>query len=236
MCCAARDYKDRTGSSQPRLLHRLFEGFELGEVAVFVGADEEEPLVEVERAPDGVREAEGVAVRSFEARAQGVEGGARRAQARERVGDGEPRRADALGRFELDAAAALDELLDGDGGEGSRLGARCGARLLGLTQQLVEQFGDARLDHREVFDELGDRPAVGRGGVGVLPRAQALDGGEEARARVVDVLEDFGDAAEVHKGGSLLCRSVVRSRPSTAACGETRTTCQRWYLTTGSFW
>src|SRR5215207_8181394 len=125
------DYKDRPGTSQPRLLHRLFEGFDLGEVAVFVGADEEEPLVEVEGAPGGVREAEGAAVGALDARAQGVEHGARLSQARERVGHGEPRRADALGRLEFGVARALDELLDGDGLEGAaRRAAR--ARLLGL--------------------------------------------------------------------------------------------------------
>ncbi len=147
------DYKDRPGTSQPFLLHRLFEGFDLGEVAVFVDADEEEPLVEVEGAPGGVREADGAAVGALDAGAQGVERGARLAQARERVGERErPRRADALGRFELDAAAALDELLDGDGLEGAALGRRRGARLLGLAQQLVEQPGDVALDDGEVLD------------------------------------------------------------------------------------
>src|SRR5919107_382161 len=99
------DYKDGVGASQPSLLHRPYEGFDLGEVAVFVGADEEEPLVEVEGPPGGVREADGAAVGALDARAQGVERGARVAQARERVGDGQrARRADALGRFEFDGA------------------------------------------------------------------------------------------------------------------------------------
>jgi hypothetical protein len=84
-------------------------------VAVFVGADEEEPVVEVERPPGGVREAQGAAVGALDAGAEGVERGARIFQARERVGEGEPGGADALGRFELDAARAPDELFDGDG-------------------------------------------------------------------------------------------------------------------------
>lgn len=70
------DYRDRAGTSQPRLLYRLFEGFDLGEVAVFVGADEEEPLIEVEGAPDGVREVEVAAVGALDAGAQRVERGA----------------------------------------------------------------------------------------------------------------------------------------------------------------
>jgi hypothetical protein len=53
---------------------------------------------------------------------------------------------------------------------------------------------------------------------------------------VVDVFVDLGDAAEVHKGGSLLSSGVSRSRPSTAACGEMCRTCQRGYLKTGSSW
>src|ERR1041384_4466612 len=109
------DYRDRAGASQPRLLHRLFEGFDLGEVAVFVGADEEEPLVEVEGAPGGAWGAQGAAVGALDPGAQGVERGARVLEARERVREREASRADALGRFELDAPRALDELLDGDG-------------------------------------------------------------------------------------------------------------------------
>lgn len=140
------DYKDPVGASQPCLLHRLFEGFDLGDVAVFVGADEEEPLVEVEGAPGGVREAYGAAVGALDAGAQGVERGARLTEARERVGDGErSRRADALGRFVFDDTRLLDELFDGDGLEvAGRRPAR--ARLLGLTQQFVEQRGDVALD------------------------------------------------------------------------------------------
>lgn len=232
-----RDYKERPVTPQAGLLHRLFEGFELGEVAVFVVADEEEPLVDVEGAPGGVREAEGAAVGALQAWAQGVEGGARLAEARERVGERDgARRAGALGRFVLDAVAALDELPDGDGVEGSGVARADCARLLGLVEQLAEQLADVALDYRDVLDKLRRRPAVGRGAVGLLLLAQTLDGREQARARAVDVFEDFGDAAEVHKGWSLLFSSVGRSRPSTAACGETCSTCQRWYLTTGSFW
>lgn len=230
------DYKDPFVASQPRLLHRLFEGFDLGEVAVFVGADEEEPLVEVEGAPGGMCEADGASVGALDARAQGVKRGARLAQARERVGERErPRRADALGRFELDAARALDELLDGDGLEGAG-GRRVRVRLLGLHQQLVEQLGDVALDDGEVLDQLRDRPAFGRGAEAVLLVAQTLDGGEQARARLVDVLVNFGDTPEVHKGESLLWSAGSPSRPSTAACGETCRTCQRGYLKTGSSW
>ena len=120
-----------------------------------MGADEEEPLVEVERPPGGVGEAEGAAVGALDARAQGVERGARRVEARERVGEREARRADALGRFEFDGARALDELLDGDGVE--RVGSLTArVRLLGLTQHPVEQRRDVALHYREVLDEFRD--------------------------------------------------------------------------------
>ena len=177
------------------------------------------------------------AVGALQAGEQGVEGGARLPQARERVCERErARRAGALGRFVLDAATALDELLDGDGGEGFGVARRAAVRLLGLAEQLDEYLDDVALDYRDVLDKLCGRPAVGRGAVGLLLLAQALDGREQARARVVDVFEDFGDAVEVHKGRSLLFSSGGRSRPSTAACGETRRTCQRGYLKTGSSW
>ena len=193
-----------------------------------MGADEEEPLVEVERPPGGVREAEGAAVGALDAGAQRVERGTRVVQARERVGEREPRRADALGRLVLGDARALDELLDGDGvGEEVGNSRRGGARLFGFTQELAEQSDDVALDYREVLDQLRDRPAVGRGAERVLLAAQTLDGRDEAGARAVDVFVDFGDASEVHEGGSLLSSACERSRPSTAACGETRTTCQR---------
>ncbi len=200
-----------------------------------MGADEEEPLVEVERPPGGVREAEGAAVGALDAWAEGVERGARILQARERVGEREPGRADALGRFVLDDARPLDELLDGDGvvEVGRR---RPGARVLGLAEQPAEQVDDVPFDNREVLDQLCGGPAVGRGGESLLLFAQPLDGREEARARAVDVLVDFGDATEVHKGGSLLVSVGSLSRPSTAACGETCRTCQRGYLKTGSSW
>ena len=164
-----------------------------------------------------------------------MERGARILQARERVGECEPRRADALGRFDTDAARALDELLDGDGSELLR-SPRRRARLLGLAQKFPEQGDDVALDDCEVLDKLCGRPAVGRGAESLLRLAQALDGLEEARARAVDVFVDFGDAAEVHKGGSLLVSAGDPSRPSTAACGETCRTCQRGYLKTGSSW
>lgn len=197
-----------------------------------MGADEEEPLVEVEGAPGGVWEADGTAVGALDAWAQGVERGARLTQARERVGERErARRADALGRFEPGVACALDELFDGDRVE--VVGKRS-ARLLDLAEELGEQRGDVALDYREVLAELCDRPAVGDGAERLLLLAQALDGREQARARVVDVFVNFGDAAEVHKGGSLLSSAGRRSRPSTAACGETCRTCQRGYLKTGS--
>ena len=201
-----------------------------------MGADEEEPLVEVEGAPGGVWEAQGAAVGALDAGAQGVERGARIPEARERVREREPRRADALGRFELDAARALDELLDGDGVVEEVGGDRPRARLLGLAQKFFEQADDVALHNREVLDQLRGRPAVGRGGERLLLLAQALDGVEEARARAVDVFVDFGDAAEVHKGRSLLSSVGDVSRPSTAACGETCRTCQRGYLKTGSSW
>lgn len=150
------DYKDRLGTSQPFLLHRLFEGFDLGEVAVFVGADEEEPLVEVERPPGGMWEADGAAVGALDAGAQGVERGARLGQARERVGERERAgRTDALGRFVLSGARALDELFDGDGVEVVG-GGPARARLLGLTQKFVEQRGDIALDDGEMLDQLCD--------------------------------------------------------------------------------
>ena len=150
------------------IVHRLFERFYLGEVAAFVGADEEEPLVEVERAPCGVREAERVAVGALKARAERVERGARVGERRERVGErGRVARSDALGRFELDAACALDKLLDGDGNKPGPLGARL-ARLLCLFEQLGEKTCDVPLDDGEVLAELRDRPAVGRGAE-VLP-------------------------------------------------------------------
>ena len=164
-----------------------------------------------------------------------MERGAGVAQARERVGEREPGRADALGRFVLDAARALDERLDGDGLAGAGAFGR-GARLPGLVEQLAEQCGDVALDYREVLDERGDRPAVGVGPEALLLLAQALDGREQARARVVNVLVDFVDAAKFHKGGSLLSSAGSRSRPSTAACGEMCRTCQRGYLKTGSSW
>lgn len=165
-------------------------------------ADEEEPLIEVEGAPCGMLEADGAAVGALDAWTEGVERGARLTQARERVCEREAGGANALGRFEFDAACALDELLDGDGVE--RLGCRARARLLGLTQQLIEQPDDVALDNREMFDQLCDRPAVGRGAESLLLFAQALDGREQPRARAVDVFVDFGDAAEVHKERSLL--------------------------------
>ena len=49
--------------------HRVLQGFYLREVALFVRADEGEPLVEVDRAPCGVREAYGRAVNALDARA-----------------------------------------------------------------------------------------------------------------------------------------------------------------------
>ena len=206
-------------------------------MAVFVVADEEEPLVEVEGAPGGVREVLGAAVGALQAGAQGVEGGARLPQARERVCERErPGRSGALGRFVLDAVTALDELLNGDGGEGFGGALAAVVRLLGLAEQLDEYLADVALDYRDVLDKLCGRPAAGRGAESLLLLAQALDGREQARARAVDVFEDFGDAVKVHKGRSLLFSSGGRSRPSTAACGETRIKCQRWYLTTGSFW
>src|ERR1043165_9711404 len=137
------DYKDGAGTSQPLLLHRLFEGLDLGEVAVFVGADEEEPLVEVEGAPGGGREAQGAAAAAPARRRRGVRSGARVLESRARVGEPQPRRADALGRFELDAARALDELLDGDGvGEEVGNGRGRRARLPGLAQKFFEQADD----------------------------------------------------------------------------------------------
>lgn len=171
-------------------------------------ADEEEPLVEVERAPDGVREAECVAVGALDAGAQRAERGARGVERGERVG--ERRRvggAYALGRVVLDVAAALDELLDGDGREGGAVVAR-GARLLGLAEQLAEEPDDVALDYREVFAELRDRPPVRRGAEVLLLLAQTLDRPEQAGARGVDVVEDFADAVEVHKGGMLLSYGV----------------------------
>jgi len=204
-------------------------------VAVFVGADEEEPLVEVEGPPGGVREAQGAAVCPLDARAQGVERGARVPEARERFGEREPGRADALGRFVPGGARALDELLDGDGLEGLA-GGRGLARLLGLREQLADERDDVAFDDGEVLDKLCRRPAVGRGGETLLLLAQTLDGREQAGARLVDVFVDFGDAAEVHKGESLLVSVGSRRRPSTAACGETCRTCQRGYLKTGSSW
>ena len=190
-------------------VHRLLERFYLGEVAGLVGADEEEPLVEVERAPDGVREAERVAVGALDAWAQRVERRARVAQTRQRVGQhGRVAGADALGRFELDGAAALDELLDGDRGEGRALGARR-ARLFGLAEQLAEEPDDVTLDYREVLAELRRGPPVRRGAEALLLLAQVLDRAEQALARRVDVVEDFADAVKAHKGKSLLSAGVV---------------------------
>ena len=174
-----------------------------------MGADEEEPLVEVERAPDGVREAERVAVGALDAWAQRVERGARVSESRERVGQhGRVAGADALGRFELDAVAALDELLDGDRGEGRTFSTRR-ARLFGLAEQLGQKPDDVTLDYREVLAELRRRPPVRRGAEALLLLVQILDRAEQARARGVDVVEDFADAVEVHRGKLLLSAGVV---------------------------
>lgn len=121
-----------------------------------MGADEEEPLVEVEGAPGGVREADGAAVGALDAGAQSMERGARISQARERVGERERAgRTDALGRFIFGGTRALDELFDGDGVEGVG-GGPARARLLGLNEELVEQRGDIALDDGEVLDKLCD--------------------------------------------------------------------------------
>ena len=173
-----------------------------------MGGDEEEPLVEVERAPGGVWEAEGAAVGALDARAQRAECGARSVERRQRVGEhGRVAGADALGRFEFDAAAALDEFADGDGGEGVAPVARR-ARLLGLVEQLAEEPDDVALDYREVLAELRDRPPVRRGAEVLLLVAQALDRPAQALARDVDVVVDFADAVEVHKGWLLLSAGV----------------------------
>ena len=191
-------------------------------------ADEEEPLVEVERAPGRVREAEGVAVYALKARAQGVERGARVGERGERFGERERAAgADGLGRVELDAARALDELADGDGGEGGSALARRAVNGLRLPQHAPEERGDVALDYREVLAELRDRPAVGRGAEALLLLAQPLDRASEPAARAVDLLVDFGDAVEVHKGGLLLSPGGCWKRLSTAACGERWSTCQR---------
>src|SRR5947209_1852906 len=81
--------------------HRFFERVDLGEVALLVRADKEEPLVEVDGPPDGVREAYLCAVHALDAWAQGVERGARVAQGGERVGERRSRRAYAVGCVEL---------------------------------------------------------------------------------------------------------------------------------------
>src|SRR5437763_15855156 len=99
-------------------VHRFFERVDLGEGAQLVRADEEEPLVEVDGAADRVREAYLRAVRVLDAGAKGVEHGARVAQRGERVGERSAGRACAVGRVELLRARLLDELGDGDGGEG----------------------------------------------------------------------------------------------------------------------
>ncbi len=199
-----------------------------------MGGDEEEPLVEVEGAPGGVWEAEGVAVGALDARAERVERGARAFERGERVGERAlVAGADALGRVELDVARALDELLDGDGGEGDAVGARR-ARLLGLAENLAEESCDVPFDYREVLAELRDRPPVRRGAEALLLLVQILDRAEQALARRVNVVEDFADAVEVHRRGRLLPAGCKRL--STAACGDRCRTCQRGYLKTGSSW
>src|SRR5437763_10026307 len=144
-------------------VHRFFERVDLGEVALLVRADEEEPLVEIDGAPDGVREAYLCAVRALDAGAQCVERGARFAQVSERVGERRSRRACAVGRVEFLRARLLDEVGDGDGGEWPAAVAPrlkgCVAiapRLFGLTQQRADEARDATLDHREMFDYLCD--------------------------------------------------------------------------------
>lgn len=130
-------------------------------------AEEEKPLIEVERAGRRVREGEGVPVGALQARPQGVERCARLAERGQRLRE----RARAGGacrgrRLKLDVARPLDQMLDGDGVEGCALCARSAAGLR-LVEQLAQQPGDAPLDQGEVLAELPDRPAVGR-------RAEAL--------------------------------------------------------------
>src|SRR5215213_8386609 len=184
------------------LIHHFFQRFDLGEVALLVQADEGEPLVEVERPPGRVREVRARAVHTLDARAQGVDGGARVAEGGQRVGERRAGRAYLFGRGVLLPARALDELRDGDGRERGALFAR-GPRLK-LAYERAEHARDAPLRDREVLDQLRDSPPLGRRAEGELFVRQVFDRADEPRARVVYGLVDFGDAVVYAQRGSLL--------------------------------
>ena len=59
-------------------------------------------------------------------------------------------------RFVLLRRRLLDELLDGDGGEGRALRPCARARGLGLAQDALEEAQEVRLDERDVFEDFGD--------------------------------------------------------------------------------
>ena len=194
-----------------RVETRLAQLADLAGVPGLVEADEDEPLVEVERAEHRVgvaevaqRQAIGLAERVPERRPRRVEPG-------KRIGDGEA----GLGLHDgggHDAAVTVGELRMVDP---VQHGIRFRFRYAGLGGQSryrhVQQLGNAGLGQSQVVEHGRNRPGAGRNrqAVGIV---NARDGGEDLLPPLVEKAIDFLQSW-MHVGLTRLPARNPRARP-----------------------